>query len=101
MDKLDTSFQLDRVSERKTIKMVTSHLEDEDTQDCREFEDTPSVTQDSPSLVPSLTVPVNIVVEEIEPTQVEPSSEVMTGAVSESSDGSSTQRPYSSDLRPP
>ena len=44
VDKLDTSFQLDRVSERKTIKMVTSHLEDEGTHDCREFKDTPSVT---------------------------------------------------------
>ena len=44
MEKLDTSFQLDRVSEGETIKMVTSHLEGEDTQDYREFEDTPSVT---------------------------------------------------------
>ena len=49
--------------------MVTSHLEDESTQDCREFEDTPSVTEDSPSLETSLTVPVDIVVEKVEPTQ--------------------------------
>ena len=91
MDKLDTSFQLDRVSERKTIKMVTSHLEDEDTQDCRESEVTPSVTQDSPSSETSLAVSVDVVVEKVEPTPVEPSIEVMTGVASESSGGSSTQ----------
>ena len=31
VENLDTSFQLDRVSEGETIKMVTSHLEDEGT----------------------------------------------------------------------
>ena len=72
--------------------MVTLHLEDEGTQDCREFEDTPSETQDSPSLETSLTVPVDIVVEEVEPTPVEPSTEVMTGTMSESSGGSSTRQ---------
>ena len=82
VENLDTSFQLDRVSEGETIKMVTSHLEDEGTQDCREFEDTPSVTQDSPSLKTSMTVSVDIVVEKLEPTPVEPSIEVMTRAVS-------------------
>ena len=92
MEKLDTSFQLDRVSEGETIKMVTSHLEDEDTQNCREFKDTPSVTQDSPSLETSSAESVDVVVEKVEPTPVEPSIEVMTGAMSESSDGSSTRQ---------
>ena len=90
VENLDTSFQLDRVSEGKTTKMVTSHLENEGTLDCREFKDTPSVTQDSPSLETSLTMSVDIVVEKVEPTPVEPSIEVMTGAMSESSVGSST-----------
>ena len=91
VDKLDTSFQLDRVSERETIKMVTSHLEDEGTQDCRESEVTPSVTQDSLSLETSLAVSIDVVVEKVEPTPVEPSIEVMTGVVSESSGGSNTR----------
>ena len=91
VDKLDTSFQLDRVSERETIKMVTSHLEDEGTQDCRESEVTPSVTQDSPSLETSLAMSVDVVVEKVEPTSVEPSIEVMTRVASESSGGSSPQ----------
>ena len=63
--------------------MATSHLEDEGTQDCGELVDTPSVTQDSPSLETSLTVSVDILVERVEPTPVEPSIEVMTRVVSE------------------
>ena len=39
-----------------------------------------------------MTVSVDIVVEKVEPTLVEPSIEVMTGVVSESSGGSSTRQ---------
>ena len=54
--------------------------------------DTPSVTQDSPLLETSLTVSVDIIVERVEPTPVEPSTEVMTGVTSESSGGSSMRQ---------
>ena len=91
VEKLDTSFQLDRITEGEAIKMATSHLEDEGTQDCGELVDTPSVTRDSPLLETSLTVSIDILVERVEPTPVEPSIEVMTGVMSESSSGSITQ----------
>ena len=83
VEKLDTSFQLDRITEGEAIKMATSLLEDEGTQDCGELLDTPSVTQDSPLLETSLSVLVDILVERVEPTPVEPSIEVMTGVMSE------------------
>ena len=92
MRKLDTSFKLDQITKGEAIKMATSHLEDEGTQDCREFEDTPSVAQDSPSLEISLTMSVDIRVEKVEPIPVEPSIEVMTGFVPESLGGSSTRQ---------
>ena len=44
VEKLDTSFQLDRITEGEAIKMATSHLEDERTQDHGEHVDTPSMT---------------------------------------------------------
>ena len=86
---MDTSFQLDRITEGEAIKMATSHLEDEDTQDHGEHVDTPGITQGSPVLETSS---VDILVEMVEPTPVEPSTEVMTGVVSESSGGSSTRQ---------
>ena len=44
VENLDTFFQLNRMTGGEAIKMATSHLEDEGTQDCRELVDTPSVT---------------------------------------------------------
>ena len=89
MERLDTSFQLDRITEGEAIKMATLHLEDEDTQDHGEHVDTPGMTQGSPVLETSL---VDILVETVEPTPVEPSIEVMTIVVSESSGDSSTRQ---------
>ena len=88
MEKLDTSFQLDRITEGEAIKMATSHLEDEDTQDHGEHVDTPSMTQGSPVLETSLTISVDILVERVELTPVVPSIKVMIGVVSESLSGS-------------
>ena len=92
VEKLDTSFQLDRITEGEAIKMATSHLEDEGTQDHGKHVDTPSMTQGSPVLETSLTISVDILIERVEPTPVVPSIEVMTGVVSESSGGSSTRQ---------
>ena len=44
VERLDTSFQLDRITEGEAIKMATFHLEDEDTQDHGEHVDTPGMT---------------------------------------------------------
>ena len=69
VEKLDIYFQLNQMSQSEAIKVATLHLEDEGTQDCRESEVTPSVTQDSPSLETSLAMSVDVVVEKVEPTQ--------------------------------
>ena len=86
--KLNTFFQLNRVTEGEAIRMDTSHLEDEGTQDHWEHVDTPSVTQGSPVLETSLTMSVDILVERVEATPIVSSIEVMTGVVYEASGGS-------------